>query len=105
MQKQLVIAGLIALASTPALANTELATKSGCLVCHAADHKIIGPAYQDVAKKYAGQKDAEATLIQSVRKGVTGKWGGPIAMPPQTAPTDAELKTLVQWVLKGAPAK
>ena len=102
MQKQLLIAGLLALATTPALANTELATKSGCLVCHAVDHKIIGPAYQDVAKKYAGQKDAEAALIQSVRKGSAGKYGGPIAMPPQTAPSDADVKALVQWIMKGA---
>jgi cytochrome c len=101
MQKHLLLAGLLALGTTPAFASLELATKNQCLVCHAVDHKLIGPAYQEVAKKYAGQKDAEAMLIQSVRKGSTGKWGGPIAMPPQTAPSDADVKALVQWILKG----
>ena len=51
------------LVSAPAFANKELATKNACMACHAVDKKLLGPAYQDVAKKYAGQKDAEANLI------------------------------------------
>jgi cytochrome c len=103
MKKLLLVAGVLALGTTPALASVELATKSGCLACHAVDHAVLGPAYRDVAKKYAGQKDAEALLIQSVRKGVKGKYGGPLPeMPAQTNPSDADVKALVQWILKGA---
>ncbi|WP_374669626.1 c-type cytochrome, partial [Ramlibacter sp.] len=47
------------LAAGPALANLQLAQKNACTACHAVDKKLVGPAYQDVAKKYAGQKDAE----------------------------------------------
>ena len=51
-----------ALVAGPALASKDLAQKHACLACHAADKKIVGPAYQDVVKKYAGQKDVEQTL-------------------------------------------
>jgi len=61
----------------------------------------VGPAYREVAKKYAGQQDAEATLAKSIKAGGTGKWG-PIPMPAQTALSDADAKTLAAWVLDGA---
>ena len=79
-------------------ANQDLAQKSGCLACHSVSSKIVGPAYQDVAKKYKGQKDAEATLVNNIKKGGSGKWG-PIPMPAQTALSDADAKTLAKWIL------
>ena len=91
----------LALCSLPTLANLELATKNACTACHAPDRKILGPAYADVAKKYAGQKDAVAMLAESIRKGGVGKWG-PVPMPAQPALSDADLKTLAAWVLSGA---
>ncbi|MEY4294393.1 MAG: hypothetical protein RLY82_81, partial [Pseudomonadota bacterium] len=42
----------------PALASKELANKNACMACHAVDKKILGPAYLEVAKKYANEKDA-----------------------------------------------
>ena len=89
-----------ACASLPALANLELAQKNACMACHAVDKKIVGPAYQDVAKKYAGQKDAVAALSESIRKGGSGKWG-PVPMPAQPALSDADVKTLASWALSG----
>ncbi len=100
MEKLTAIA-LIAFASTGAWANADLAKKNNCLACHAVDKKIVGPAYQDVAKKYAGQADAEATLAKSIKAGGSGKWG-PIPMPPQAQLSDADAKTLAAWVLGGA---
>ena len=87
--------------STGVWANADLAKKNNCLACHAVDKKIVGPAYQDVAKKYAGQADAETTLIKNIKAGGSGKWG-PIPMPPQTQLNDADAKTLASWVLGGA---
>ena len=81
-----------------AAANEELAKKSGCLACHAVDKKLVGPAYKDIAAKYKGQKDAEAKLIEKVKKGGSGVWGQ-IPMPPNTAVKDEDIKTLVKWVL------
>ncbi len=88
-------------ASLPALANLELAQKNACTACHAVDKKVVGPAYQDVAKKYAGQKDALTLVSESIRKGGSGKWG-PVPMPAQPALSDADVKTLAAWVLGGS---
>ena len=99
--KKLTTIALIAFASTGAWANADLAKKNNCLACHAVDKKIVGPAYQDVAKKYAGQADAEATLTKSIKSGGSGKWG-PIPMPPQAQLSDADAKALAAWVLGGA---
>jgi len=101
---KLIVATIIAaaaLAASPAMANLELAKKNNCTACHSIDKKIVGPAYQDVAKKYAGQKDAEAKLIAKVKAGGAGVWGQ-IPMPPNSAVKDEDIKTLVKWVLAGA---
>jgi cytochrome c len=92
---------LSALFATPAFANLDLAKKNACMACHAVDKKVVGPAYQDVAKKYAGQKDAVANLAKSIKAGGSGKWG-PIPMPAQAALSDADANTLAAWVLAGA---
>jgi len=92
---------LLAGASLPALAHLELAQKNACMACHAVDKKVVGPAFQDVAKKYAGQKDALALVSESIRKGGSGKWG-PVPMPAQPALSEADLKALATWVLGGA---
>lgn len=90
-----------AVACLPAHANLALAQKSTCTACHAVDKKIVGPAYQDVAKKYGGQKDAAETVAASIKAGGAGKWG-PVPMPPQPALSDADVKTLAAWILGGA---
>ncbi len=89
------------LVSAPAFASKELAQKSACMACHAVDRKMVGPSFQDVAKKYSGQKDADAMLAGSIKKGGSGKWG-PVPMPAQAALSDADAKALAVWVLAGA---
>ena len=71
------------------------------MACHAVDKKLVGPADQDVTKKYAGQADASAKVTESIRKGGTGKWGQ-IPMPAQPALNEDDAKTLADWVLSGA---
>lgn len=92
------LAALAITVATPALASPELATKKACMACHAVDKKVVGPAFKDVAKKYAGQKDAEAKLAQKVIKGGGGVWGT-MPMPANASVTEAEAKQLVKWVL------
>ena len=99
--KKLTAIMLLALASTGAWANADLAKKNNCLACHAVDKKVVGPAYQDVAKKYAGQADAEAAVAKNIKTGGSGKWG-PIPMPPQAQLSDTDAKALAAWVLSGA---
>ena len=95
------VAAALAGAAAPALASKDLAQKNACLACHAADRKMVGPAYQEVAKKYAGQKDAEAALARSIQAGGSGKWG-PVPMPAQAALSDADARALAAWILQGA---
>ena len=89
---------LFALAAAPAFAQADLAQKKNCMACHAVDKKVLGPAYKDVAAKYAGQKDAVDKLAAKVVKGGTGVWGN-IPMPANPQVNDAEAKQLVQWIL------
>lgn len=90
-----------AVASAPAFANMDMAKKNACMACHAVEKKLVGPAFQDISKKYASQNDAEAALVKSIKAGGSGKWG-PIPMPAQAALSDADAKTLATWVLAGA---
>jgi cytochrome c len=90
------VAGL--LVAPAAQANEALAKKHNCTACHQVDKKLVGPAYKDVAKKYAGQKDAAAKLAEKVKKGGQGVWG-PVPMPPNAAVPDGDIKTLVAWIL------
>ena len=82
----------------PASANQELSQKSGCATCHAADKKIIGPSFKDIAAKYRGNAKAEADLFTKVKQGGKGVWGE-IPMPPNAHVKDDDIKTLVKWVM------
>ena len=93
----LVSAVLLASAGN-AFASEALAKKYNCLACHSVDKKLVGPAYTDVAAKYKGDAGAEAKLVAKVKNGGTGTWGQ-IPMPPNSTVPDADVKTLVKWVL------
>jgi cytochrome c len=86
----------------PVFANAELAQKKNCMSCHSVAKKIVGPAFQDIAAKYAGQPDALEKLTQKVLKGGSGVWG-PMFMPAMKdanpSVSEAEAKALVQWVM------
>jgi cytochrome c len=84
--------------ANPALASKELARAKNCLACHSVDNQVVGPAYKDVAAKYAGREDAPATLIKKIREGGVGVWGA-MPMPPNPQVSDAEAQTLVKWIL------
>ncbi|NRR34268.1 c-type cytochrome [Oxalobacteraceae bacterium] len=101
MKRTLMMAGVAlvaAFASQAAMANADLAKAKNCMACHAVANKVVGPAFKDVAAKYAGQKDAEAKLASKVIKGGSGSWGA-IPMPANPQVSEAEARTLVKWVL------
>ena len=91
-------AALALLASGGVAANEELAKKSACTACHAAEKKLVGPSVKDIATKYKDSKGAEALLFDKVKKGGVGVWGQ-IPMPANTAVKDEDIKTLVKWML------
>ena len=80
-----------------AQADEALAKSKNCMTCHNVDKKVVGPAYKDVAKKYAGQAGAEAKLAETVIKGGKGNWGA-VPMPPNKV-TPEESQKLVKWIL------
>jgi cytochrome c len=100
----IVSASLLALAASPALAVLDNASaqalmkKDNCAACHMIDKKLLGPAYQDVAAKYAGDKAAVEKLTKKVKEGGSGVWGS-IPMPPNSSTPDADIKELVTWIL------
>jgi cytochrome c len=84
--------------TAPAMADQALATSKNCMACHAMDKKLVGPSYKDVAKKYAGQKDAADKLATKIVKGGSGVWGA-IPMPANPQVNEADAKKLAAWVL------
>jgi len=76
----------------------KLLKEKNCLACHTLDKKLVGPAYKDVAAKYAGQKDAAAKLAAKIQKGGTGVWGQ-IPMPANPQVNAEEATTLANWIL------
>jgi cytochrome c len=81
------------LAGAPQAENAEkLIQASDCSSCHAVDHQVVGPAYGDIAKRYAGQSDAVEKLAAKVRD------GGPV-MTPHPYLTDAQRRAMVEWIL------
>ncbi len=102
----LIIAGFFSAGA--AQADEALAKAKGCLACHTSDTKLIGPAYKDVAKKYAGQKDAATKIAQTIIKGTPAPGGmgwqkegkASLAfMPPNAAVKPDEAAKLAKWIV------
>ncbi len=83
---------------SPAYADLALATSKNCMACHAAEKKLVGPAYKDIAAKYKTDKTAAEKLAAKVVKGGGGVWGA-VPMPANPQVSEADAKTLVTWIL------
>jgi cytochrome c len=82
-------AACVAIAGT-ALAQEDVAKSAGCATCHATDVKKVGPSYKDIAKKYKGKADAEATLVKEITEGKGH---------PKTKASADDAAKLVKWIL------
>ena len=78
-----------------------LATQYSCVACHGVSNKIVGPGFNEVAAKYKGNPDAEKQLISKISNGGSGNWGA-VPMPAQKQVKEEDIKTMVEWILKGA---
>jgi S-disulfanyl-L-cysteine oxidoreductase SoxD len=90
----------VAPAAAGAAATASLTSAHACTACHAQDNKIVGPAFRDIAKKYAGRSDAPQYLARKIQSGGSGVWGD-VPMPPQTLPAE-DAQRLAQWLADGA---
>lgn len=92
----------VAAAKKPGAAELEegkqLLSKNDCLSCHKVDVKLVGPAYNDVAKKYPATEANYEMLAKKVIAGGSGVWGQvPMAPHPSIAPAD--VKKMVEYIL------
>ena len=88
----------LVLVSSPVLADESLLKKNNCMACHAADKKLVGPSYKDVAIKYKGQSDAADKLAKKIRAGGSGVWGV-IPMPAHPQLSEADAQKLSKFIL------
>ncbi|MFK4443376.1 cytochrome c [Caballeronia udeis] len=91
-------------AAPDAAAALSIVQKNNCLSCHAVDSQVVGPAYREIAKKYHGDASAPDKLFTKVRNGGAFVWGE-VPMPPNPNISDADLHTVIAWILAGAPDK
>jgi cytochrome c len=70
----------------------KLIQGSDCSSCHAADREVVGPAYREVARRYAGQSDALDKISAKIRDG-----GGGMTSHPDL--NDAQRKQIATWIL------
>ena len=87
---------MVAGAAVPDAAS--LIAANTCIACHAVDKKVVGPAFREIAVRYAGKPDALTTVAQNIRAGGGGKWG-PTPMPPFQQINNADAQTLARYVL------
>jgi len=74
----------------------KLLAASGCTGCHAADTRVVGPSFSEIAKKYGAEE--RERLAAKVRQGSQGTWGS-VPMPPNAHVSDADARALVDWIL------
>jgi len=98
MKRALLVLAAAVTAASPVLADEALAKAKNCMACHAIDKKLVGPAYKDVAAKYAKDKGSVDLLAAKIMKGGSGVWG-PVPMPANPQVNEAEAKKLATWVL------
>lgn len=98
---RILLVAVLGLASHGALADASaLLQKGGCVACHSMDGRDkLGPALMNIASHYKNKPDAEAHLVEKIKKGGRGVWGV-LPMPPQAENlSDAEIRQVVQWII------
>ena len=96
--------GATAASAVDAPRGQMVANANACMGCHAVDRKLVGPSFQQIAAKYKGDVQASAKLAHKVKEGGAGVWGM-IPMPAHQSMSDVDIRTVVDWVLAGAPSK
>jgi cytochrome c len=75
---------------------------NACLSCHAVDARRVGPSFVDIAKRYKDNDESLDKLMKKIRDGGSGVWGS-VPMPPHPNLDEADMRSMVQWILDGAP--
>lgn len=87
----LAVAGGFAVGAVHAQSGADVVKAKGCLGCHDAEAKKVGPSYKEIAAKYKGEKGAQGKLAEKLKEGK--------GHPVKFAGSDAELKAALEYVL------
>ena len=72
---------------------------SDCFTCHKIDDKLTGPAYREVANKYANAGDTVVNyLAHRIITGGSGVWGEAV-MTPHPDVSEADAQAMAKYVL------
>ena len=103
-------ASLMVASSAMATDMPDNAKRNECVACHAIDHKVVGPAWMEVSKKYKGvtqytydgkEYPIVEGLMLKVSKGGKGNWKGYLPMPAidLKGGKQQQIKELIVFVL------
>jgi len=70
-----------------------------CKSCHKLDKKTVGPSVKAISDKYASEADPAPMLAEKARNGGKGVWGKMPMPKTKASVSDADLKTIVEWML------
>lgn len=98
------LVGASAAAAAPADPPASL-ERYRCTLCHAERETLAGPAFADVAAKYAGDRQAVAKIAQDIRQGLRS--GAPWHMPPHPEVSRSDARTMARYImsLTAAPGR
>ncbi len=80
------------------LSGKDLIGQLGCVACHYIDKGVLGPAYNDVAKKYDNSQESINYLVNQIKAGGKGVWGERL-MPPHPHINDDDALKIVEFIL------
>ena len=76
----------------------RLLDANGCTGCHAADKRVVGPSFKEIAAKYKGDAGAAERLAAKIRRGSQGVWGA-VPMPPNPGVSAGDATALASRIL------
>jgi cytochrome c551/c552 len=77
----------------------RLLNANACIACHTLDKRVVGPSFREVAARFAGDAGAVGKLVKKIREGGAGGWGA-VPMPPHPQISNADLNSIVSWILQ-----
>ena len=92
------------MAQSSTQSTLDVLKQNTCLACHRIDKKLLGPSFQSIYEAAPASPERADLLKTHIRRGSQGIWG-PVAMPPNNKISNADIETIVHWILSGAPAE
>ena len=92
------VAGLMVAGSAMAV-EMPAEGKQFCSACHAIDHRVVGPAWKDVAAKYRGKADADKTVVSHITSGGQFGWKYGVMPPRGLGANDEQIAKLAKFIL------